>query len=99
MFQYTFFFFQAEDGIRDAQESRGLGDVYKRQAYISDVGMTGGHGGVIGMDKEAIVYRFLTGMPTRFEVCKSDLRMDAVAIEIDEASGRSLSITRLSLEL
>eukprot|EP01015_Nassula_variabilis_P008930 TRINITY_DN1705_c0_g1_i7.p1 TRINITY_DN1705_c0_g1~~TRINITY_DN1705_c0_g1_i7.p1 ORF type:complete len:162 (-),score=59.64 TRINITY_DN1705_c0_g1_i7:89-574(-) len=27
-----FFFFQAEDGIRDAQESRGLGDVYKRQA-------------------------------------------------------------------
>ena len=26
------FFFQAEDGIRDAQESRGLGDVYKRQS-------------------------------------------------------------------
>ena len=29
-----FFFFQAEDGIRDAQESRGLGDVYKRQERI-----------------------------------------------------------------
>mgnify|MGYP007068908269 CR=1 FL=1 len=29
-----FFFFQAEDGIRDAQESRGLGDVYKRQLHI-----------------------------------------------------------------
>eukprot|EP01015_Nassula_variabilis_P015174 TRINITY_DN2269_c0_g1_i9.p1 TRINITY_DN2269_c0_g1~~TRINITY_DN2269_c0_g1_i9.p1 ORF type:complete len:104 (+),score=43.37 TRINITY_DN2269_c0_g1_i9:17-328(+) len=29
-----FFFFQAEDGIRDAQESRGLGDVYKRQEYM-----------------------------------------------------------------
>ena len=28
-----FFFFQAEDGIRDAQESRGLGDVYKRQTF------------------------------------------------------------------
>ena len=28
---FGFFFFQAEDGIRDAQESRGLGDVYKRQ--------------------------------------------------------------------
>ncbi|CZR94579.1 hypothetical protein CDFC105_33691 [Clostridioides difficile] len=28
------FFFQAEDGIRDAQESRGLGDVYKRQLFI-----------------------------------------------------------------
>ena len=30
----VFFFFQAEDGIRDAQESRGLGDVYKRQVHI-----------------------------------------------------------------
>src|SRR5678816_4621019 len=30
---HPFFFFQAEDGIRDAQESRGLGDVYKRQIY------------------------------------------------------------------
>ena len=30
-FNVVFFFFQAEDGIRDAQESRGLGDVYKRQ--------------------------------------------------------------------
>eukprot|EP00658_Telonema_sp_P-2_P079987 TRINITY_DN7878_c0_g2_i2.p1 TRINITY_DN7878_c0_g2~~TRINITY_DN7878_c0_g2_i2.p1 ORF type:complete len:108 (-),score=21.03 TRINITY_DN7878_c0_g2_i2:62-385(-) len=31
VFIFFFFFFQAEDGIRDAQESRGLGDVYKRQ--------------------------------------------------------------------
>ncbi len=30
---FFFFFFQAEDGIRDAQDSRGLGDVYKRQDY------------------------------------------------------------------
>ena len=34
-FFVDFFFFQAEDGIRDAQESRGLGDVYKRQFDIS----------------------------------------------------------------
>ena len=32
-----FFFFQAEDGIRDAQESRGLGDVYKRQVQTAEV--------------------------------------------------------------
>ena len=31
----VFFFFQAEDGIRDAQESRGLGDVYKRQVGVA----------------------------------------------------------------
>ncbi len=30
---FSFFFFQAEDGIRVAQESRGLGDVYKKQAW------------------------------------------------------------------
>ena len=30
---YSFFFFQAEDGIRDLVRSRGLGDVYKRQVY------------------------------------------------------------------
>ena len=40
-----FFFFQAEDGIRDAQESRGLGDVYKRQ-LLEEQGIAGG-GGVI----------------------------------------------------
>ena len=35
-FFFGFFFFQAEDGIRDAQESRGLGDVYKRQGDKKD---------------------------------------------------------------
>eukprot|EP00658_Telonema_sp_P-2_P019332 TRINITY_DN17626_c0_g1_i1.p1 TRINITY_DN17626_c0_g1~~TRINITY_DN17626_c0_g1_i1.p1 ORF type:complete len:158 (-),score=34.73 TRINITY_DN17626_c0_g1_i1:203-676(-) len=36
----SFFFFQAEDGIRDAQESRGLGDVYKRQMLFPGPAMT-----------------------------------------------------------
>ena len=36
------FFFQAEDGIRDAQESRGLGDVYKRQSMDSTDGLARG---------------------------------------------------------
>ena len=42
-----FFFFQAEDGIRDAQESRGLGDVYKRQMPASYNFLTGKVGGVV----------------------------------------------------
>src|SRR5678815_2149682 len=37
MFFCFFFFFQAEDGIRDAQESRGLGDVYKRQGIYGRI--------------------------------------------------------------
>ena len=51
---YVFFFFQAEDGIRDAQESRGLGDVYKRQALG---GLEGGRIGIaaqsVGMARSA----------------------------------------------
>eukprot|EP00658_Telonema_sp_P-2_P071444 TRINITY_DN606_c0_g1_i3.p1 TRINITY_DN606_c0_g1~~TRINITY_DN606_c0_g1_i3.p1 ORF type:complete len:548 (-),score=169.65 TRINITY_DN606_c0_g1_i3:138-1781(-) len=39
---FFFFFFQAEDGIRDAQESRGLGDVYKRQVSTQSTGIQGG---------------------------------------------------------
>jgi len=66
-------------------------------AYISDVGMTGGHGGVIGMEKEAIISKFLTAMPTKFEVSSKNLRMDAVVIDIDESSGKSVSISRLSI--
>ncbi len=33
VYKFFFFFFQAEDGIRDLVRSRGLGDVYKRQDY------------------------------------------------------------------
>eukprot|EP00658_Telonema_sp_P-2_P076176 TRINITY_DN6627_c0_g1_i6.p1 TRINITY_DN6627_c0_g1~~TRINITY_DN6627_c0_g1_i6.p1 ORF type:complete len:184 (+),score=28.44 TRINITY_DN6627_c0_g1_i6:73-624(+) len=42
-FLFFFFFFQAEDGIRDAQESRGLGDVYKRQVSTQSTGLTHQH--------------------------------------------------------
>ena len=44
-----FLFFQAEDGIRDAQESRGLGDVYKRQGQADvDAGAVGAAGALRG---------------------------------------------------
>eukprot|EP00658_Telonema_sp_P-2_P055532 TRINITY_DN4413_c0_g1_i6.p1 TRINITY_DN4413_c0_g1~~TRINITY_DN4413_c0_g1_i6.p1 ORF type:complete len:105 (+),score=30.84 TRINITY_DN4413_c0_g1_i6:23-337(+) len=44
---FFFFFFQAEDGIRDAQESRGLGDVYKRQPSPSPYLVAPGSGSVV----------------------------------------------------
>ena len=46
-----FFFFQAEDGIRDAQESRGLGDVYKRQLVGRCAGDTEEPGGFLHGDR------------------------------------------------
>jgi 2',3'-cyclic-nucleotide 2'-phosphodiesterase len=73
-------------------------------AYITDVGMTGPHEGIIGMDRAAIIKRFIDGLPARFEVASGNVQMNAVVIETDDAgprnrSGRlrSKSIARLRL--
>jgi metallophosphoesterase (TIGR00282 family) len=58
-------------------------------AYITDVGMTGPHAGVIGMDREAIIKRFLDGLPARFEVASGDVQMNCVLIETDDAGERN----------
>src|SRR5215468_9371075 len=58
-------------------------------AYITDVGMTGPHGGVIGMDKAAIIKKFLDGLPTRFEVAQGDVQMNAVLIDTDDEGARN----------
>jgi metallophosphoesterase (TIGR00282 family) len=63
-------------------------------AAITDVGMTGPHNGIIGMDKTAVIQRFLDGMPARFEVATGDIQMNAVLIEADPATGRAVSIER-----
>src|SRR6266404_4254791 len=58
-------------------------------AYITDVGMTGPHGGVIGMDREGIIKRFLDGLPARFEVASGDVQMNCVLIETDDTGERN----------
>jgi hypothetical protein len=58
-------------------------------AYITDVGMTGPHSGVIGMDREAIIRRFINGLPARFEVAAGDVQMNAVLIETDDGAPRN----------
>lgn len=64
-------------------------------AYISDVGMTGPHDGIIGAKKEEMIYRSRTGLPSRFEVAKGDGQLSAVVLDIDEESGKSRSIKRI----
>jgi 2',3'-cyclic-nucleotide 2'-phosphodiesterase len=72
-------------------------------AYITDVGMTGPHGGVIGMDRDGIIKRFLDGMPARFDVANGDVQMNCVLVETDDgarnAAGRlrARTIERLRL--
>ncbi len=64
-------------------------------AFQTDAGMTGPHNGVIGMDKTAILRRFLDGQPARFEVATGDVQMNAVLIDVDETTGRARAIERL----
>jgi metallophosphoesterase (TIGR00282 family) len=68
-------------------------------AFQTDVGMTGGYEGVIGMDKEASVQRFVTGLPIRFEPATGDLRLDAVVVDADPETGRALSIRAIQKTL
>ena len=58
-------------------------------AYITDVGMTGPHAGVIGMDREGIIRKFLDGMPARFDVASGDVQMHTVLIETDDHGPRN----------
>ncbi len=64
-------------------------------AFQTDVGMTGPHDGIIGMEKTAILRRFLNGQPARFEVASGDVQMNTVLVEVDETTGRARTIERL----
>jgi len=68
-------------------------------AYISDAGMTGAFDSILGIRKEAAIERFLTVRPTKFEVAKKDVRLQGVIIDIDDDSGTSLAISRVSVKL
>lgn len=66
-------------------------------AYMTDVGMTGPHDSVIGVERHAVIQRFLTALPQRFEAARDNPRMNAVIIEADEFTGGAVSIERLGL--
>lgn len=66
-------------------------------AFLTDAGMTGAFDSVIGMGKEETIRRFLTQLPSKFEVAKKDIRLNAVVIGVDEQSGKAVSIERINI--
>ncbi|MBU0610730.1 MAG: TIGR00282 family metallophosphoesterase [Armatimonadetes bacterium] len=69
-------------------------------AYISDCGMAGPMGTVIGIEKEIALRRFLTGLPERFEVPKAGpALLSAVVVEVSLDNKAALDIQRISLKL
>jgi 2',3'-cyclic-nucleotide 2'-phosphodiesterase len=66
-------------------------------AFQTDVGMSGPYDSVIGVEKELVLARFLTGMPGKFEAAKGNPKMCATLIQCDGATGRATGIQRLML--
>ena len=65
-------------------------------AYLSDVGMTGPYDGILGVEREAVMKRFLTSMPVRFEVPKEGRsQLSAVLIELDNKTGKAKKMERI----
>ncbi|WP_216827914.1 TIGR00282 family metallophosphoesterase [Alkalihalobacterium elongatum] len=64
-------------------------------AYITDVGMTGPYDGILGMDRTAVLNKFLTNLPVRFEVAIGREQLNAVVITVDDKTGRAKSIERV----
>jgi metallophosphoesterase (TIGR00282 family) len=66
-------------------------------AYLTDVGMTGSHAGVIGMDREDVIERFTTMTAKRAGHARGDVRISGVIVDVDETTGRARAINRLFL--
>jgi metallophosphoesterase (TIGR00282 family) len=66
-------------------------------AYITDVGMTGVADSVLGLDRSVVIERFKTSVLHKFALADGDSTLHAVCVEIDEVTGRALSLTRVSV--
>ena len=67
----------------------------KGTAYITDLGMTGPCDSVIGRTTDAILKKFITGMPTQFEIASGDVRLHGALVALDPATGRATKIKRV----
>ena len=66
-------------------------------AYQTDVGMSGPYDSVIGVEKDLVLHKFLTGMPGKFEAAKGNPKMCATLVTCDSLTGRALAIERIML--
>jgi hypothetical protein len=63
-------------------------------AYLTDVGMTGAYEGVIGFNKDRVIEKFLSQTPRSFEPARRDIRLSSAIVDVDEKSGKAVSIER-----
>jgi hypothetical protein len=66
-------------------------------AYLTDLGMTGSYGGVIGMNKADVIARFTSVIARRAEHSIGEVRISGAVIDIDDTTGKACSIERINL--
>ena len=69
----------------------------KGLAYQTDAGMSGPYDSVIGVEKESIIRRFITGLPNRMEAAKHGVELHGVIIHADQETGKATGIERLHI--
>ncbi|MCM3713271.1 TIGR00282 family metallophosphoesterase [Halalkalibacter oceani] len=69
----------------------------KGTAYLTDVGMTGPYDGILGVEKEPVLKKFLTTLPVRFEVAAGREQLNGVVIDIDAKTGLATAIKRIQI--
>lgn len=69
----------------------------KGTAYQTDVGMTGPYRGVIGVDRDIILKRFLTQLPVKMEAARHGAELHGVIVEVEEASGHATAVRRVEI--
>jgi metallophosphoesterase (TIGR00282 family) len=67
-------------------------------AFQCDVGMTGPHESIIGRRIDRVLETTLTGLPTPFDVATEDTRLNGTIVEVDETTGRAVSVRRLCVD-
>lgn len=70
----------------------------KGTGYMTDVGMVGPRDGILGMNRESVVKKFLTGLPVRFEVESGPWILNAVLVTFDLANGKTTKIQPIQME-
>lgn len=70
----------------------------KGTGYITDIGMVGPLDSIIGDDTEDVIRRFLTQLPHRLSVGKGPVVFNSVLVEIEESTGKAISIARVDRE-
>lgn len=82
-------------GTHTHVQTADLRQLEKGTVYITDIGMTGPLDGVIGVDKDIIVDRFLDGLPRKFEVANGKRQLGGIFVEIDDKTKQTRTIERV----